>query len=258
MRDNSDTLLTFVPRLVSGGETSQISLTLAQCIQQHINHSTNQTSLGLAVKLHHKFGSSNLVSTLHEHGSVSSYCEVLRFRKSAAKYVCENSEEYHKVLGLERRNGPICSWCDNYDLVVFTPNGRRSTHAMAIEFTHHPSSTPNPTYVTLGVMRLRIPRLKLAEASSLRLMHRYLDIEHYTGPKKINPPDLADVLPSQTDIRLLSASLVQAQNKDAAYYSQLRTDDAVEWSGFISLKDRAQVDCFIIPTMLAHQFMRAE
>ena len=90
-------------------------------------------------------------------------------------------------------------------------------------------------------MRLRIPRLKLAEASSLRLTHRSLDIEHYTGPKKINPPDLADVLPSQTDIRLLSASSVQAQNKDAAYYSQLRTDDAVEWSGFNSLKDRAQV-----------------
>ena len=100
----------------------------------------------------------------------------------------------------------------------------------------------NPTDVTLGVMRLRIPRLKLAEASSLRLTHRSLDIEHYTGPKKINPPDLADVLPSQTDIRLLSASLVQAQNKDAAYYSQLRTDNAVEWSGFNSLKDRAQVD----------------
>ena len=113
---------------------------------------------------------------------------------------------------------------------------------MAIEFTQHPSSTPNPTDVTLGVMRLRIPRLKLAEASSLRLTHRSLDIEHYTGPKKINPPDLADVVPSQTDIRLLSASLVQAQNKDAAYYSHLRTDDAVEWSGFNSLKDRAQVD----------------
>ena len=91
-------------------------------------------------------------------------------------------------------------------------------------------------------MRLRIPRLKLAEASSLRLTHRSLDIEHYTAPKKINPPDLAHVLPSQTDIRLLSASLVQAQNKDVAYYSQLRTDDAVEWSGFNSLKDRAQVD----------------
>ena len=120
VRDTSETLLTFVSRLVSGGETSRISLPLAQCIQQHINHSTNQTSLGLAVKLHHKFGSSDLVSTLHEHDL------------SAAKYVCENSEEYHKVLGLEQRNGPICSWCDNYDLVVFTPNGRRSTHAMAI------------------------------------------------------------------------------------------------------------------------------
>ena len=57
VQDTSASLLTFVSRLVSDGETSKVSLTLSQCIQQHISKSTNQTSLGLAVRLHHKFGS---------------------------------------------------------------------------------------------------------------------------------------------------------------------------------------------------------
>ena len=131
VQDTSATLLSLISRLVSNGETSKASLTLSQCIQQHISKCTNQTSLGLAIKLHHKFGSSELVNTLNEHGIVASYDEVLRFRNSAAKYVCEHSAEYHQVLGLERRIGPIFSWCDNYDLVVLTTNGRLATHAMA-------------------------------------------------------------------------------------------------------------------------------
>ena len=100
IEDTSPALLSFVSSLVSDDKT------LSQCIQQHVNNSTNQTSLGLAVKLHHQFGSSDLISTLNDHGIISSYDEVLRFRKSAAKYVSENSEVYHRELGLERRIGP--------------------------------------------------------------------------------------------------------------------------------------------------------
>ena len=65
IQDTSPTLLAFVSSLVSNGETSKPSLALSQCIQQHVNKSTNQTSLGLAVKLHHKYGSSDLVSILN-------------------------------------------------------------------------------------------------------------------------------------------------------------------------------------------------
>ena len=67
----------------------------------------------------------------HEHGIVATYDEVQRFRKSAAKYA---SEEYMRTVGLESEVGPIHSWGDNFDLVVFTPNGRRTTHAMATQF----------------------------------------------------------------------------------------------------------------------------
>jgi len=109
VQDTRIRLLTFLSSLVSDGEISKASLILSQCIQQHISKSTNQTSFGLAVKLHYQFGSADLVRTLNEHGIVSSYDEVLHFRKSVAKYVCENNEMYHTILGLERRTGPIYS-----------------------------------------------------------------------------------------------------------------------------------------------------
>ena len=49
----------------------------------------NQTILRLAVKLHHKHGSSELIKTLNEHGTKRTYGEVLRFRKSVAKFVLD-------------------------------------------------------------------------------------------------------------------------------------------------------------------------
>ena len=57
IKDTSASLLCFVSKLVSGGATTKASLTLTQSIQQHISGTHNHTTLGLAVKLHHKYGS---------------------------------------------------------------------------------------------------------------------------------------------------------------------------------------------------------
>ncbi len=80
----SATLLRFISKLVSTGEVTKASLNLSQSIQQHITNACNQTTLGLGVTLHHKFGSKYIIDTLHEHGYIASYDEVRRFRKSAA------------------------------------------------------------------------------------------------------------------------------------------------------------------------------
>ena len=52
------TLLALVSQLVYNGELNKSAVIISHCIQQHISNSTNQTTLGLAVKLHHKCGSS--------------------------------------------------------------------------------------------------------------------------------------------------------------------------------------------------------
>ena len=100
IESTSATLVRLVSSLVSGCAITKPSLTMVQCIQQHIGGTNiNLTILGLAVKLHHKHDSSELGNTLNEHGIGSSYDEVLRFRKSVAKFVSDNQSDYHKKLG---------------------------------------------------------------------------------------------------------------------------------------------------------------
>ena len=64
----SETLLTRISRLVSKEKKNKIALSISQCVQQHIALSPNQTTLGLAPKLHYKFGSTEIVRLTHEHG----------------------------------------------------------------------------------------------------------------------------------------------------------------------------------------------
>ena len=132
----SATLLGFVSALVSNSQISKQSLSLSQSIQSHITGCHNQTTLGLAGKIHHSHGSSELIKELSHHGYVSSYDEVLRFRKSAAAFVQTNGVDLHQTMGLERRVGVIFGWMDNLDLQIHTPNGRRNTTLWHTNFSN--------------------------------------------------------------------------------------------------------------------------
>ena len=143
------------------------------------------------MKLHHKYGSRELIQTLNEHGITASYDEVLRFRKSAANFVSHNQQEYHNMLVLTTEIGPVFSWADNYDLFIASPNGTKTTHAMVCEFTQHPSNIIK-SQNDIGVMQLKIPRLKKHELASIRLTPT-VQLAHYNGPSKLNPPPLSAV-----------------------------------------------------------------
>ena len=66
----SATLLRFISKLISNGEVTKKSLSLSQSIQHCISNARNQMVLGLGVKLHHKFGSRDLIEILNDHGYV--------------------------------------------------------------------------------------------------------------------------------------------------------------------------------------------
>ena len=199
IESTSPTLLRLISCLVSGGRINKQALTLAQCVEQHISGNTNQTTLGLAVKLHHKYGSRELIQTLNEHGITASYDEVLRFRNSAANFVSNNQQDYHKMLGLTTEIGPVFSWADNYDLFIASPNRTKTTHAIFCEFTQHPSNIIK-SQNDIGVMQLKIPRLKKHELASIRLTPT-VQLAHYNGPSKLNPPPLSAVALSPEEIR---------------------------------------------------------
>ena len=90
INDTSSTLLKLVATLCNQGyetySNERVSLSLAQAIQYQINHIPNQTTLGIGVRMHHRFGSKELISLLSSYGICVSYDEVLRFRQSAAYY----------------------------------------------------------------------------------------------------------------------------------------------------------------------------
>ena len=141
------------------------------------------------ITLHHRHGSSELIKLLHEHGFIVSYDEVIRFRKSAASFVCNKSSDLHQAMGLHRRVGPIFGWFDNFDLLVSTPNGRRETHVMAHEFQQHPAGHIEVGNAQPGTMNFSIPRLLKSAARALNTsISRSVPLQHYTGPKKVNPP----------------------------------------------------------------------
>ena len=81
-RNYSATQLRFVSKLISNGEVTKASLSLSQSIQYRITKTWNITTPGLGVKLHHKFGSSDLIHILNGRGYTASYDEVLQFCKS--------------------------------------------------------------------------------------------------------------------------------------------------------------------------------
>jgi hypothetical protein len=222
--------------LVSDGEVTKKSLSLIQSIQSHKTSTRNQTTLGLAVKLHHKFGSSELLRILHEHGYTTSYDEVLRFRKSAARFMGDNVQLLHQFMGLTERVGIIFAWFDNLDLQVFTPNGRRTTHFLAHEFQQpHPAGIlefgrAQPTKSTLIIPRLS---KKAAESKSSNHPHGSIPLLHYTGSTKVNPPPVYASGISYKEACERQHSLSAAQEKDVKWLNTLYIEEkAMEWFGF--------------------------
>ena len=74
------TLRRFLSKIIANGEVTKASLSLSQSIQYSITDLRNQTTLRMGLKLHHKFGCSDLIHISHEHGYTVSYEEVLQFR----------------------------------------------------------------------------------------------------------------------------------------------------------------------------------
>ena len=162
-----------------GRETNsneRVSLSLAQAIQYQSNHIPNQTTLGIGVRMHHRFGSKELISLLSSYGICISYDEVLRFRQSAAYYT-GNQE----ILSgnLRRNGGPISAWIDHFDLNMFTPNEMRETHP-AIQCSQsdntdetHVNDPQDPQNLIPRLSKHEVKNLKLSELNPVNIVHFY-------------------------------------------------------------------------------------
>ncbi len=236
IKQTSPTLLSLVSSLVSKGHITKESLSLSQSIQAHVNHTYNATTLGLAVKLHHRFGSKEIVTILHEYGYVSTYEEVVRFRASAAKYTADKGVTSQ---GLQKDGKPVGSWIDNYDLHIYTPNGKRETHTLVVEFTQ-----PNDGYVRDEESAIDVPRLVKSDLKSLKLGEKTgVVFQHYQGPKNPLPPNIPshsvgksfeDVIKDYEAVK----SSIELDSKWIIETIQKIDENPIEWSGVMTASSR--------------------
>ena len=77
--DGTSNVLSFIARLVSDGAVTKVSPSLAQSIQHPVAKWHNQTTVGLAVKCHHRFGSKEAIDLLHEYDFAVKCDEVCDF-----------------------------------------------------------------------------------------------------------------------------------------------------------------------------------
>ena len=236
IKQTSPTLLRLVSKLVSDGSNTKESISLSQAIQAQIDKRPNQTTLGLGIKLHHKYGSRLLLDELSSHAFTAKYDEVLRFRKSAGKFARDNADMLHQLLGLTSRTGIIFGWFDNLDLFLSTPNGRRETHVMAHEFQVHPAGIIEAGHARPKLSYVKIPRLNYTELKQNKQDFKpAIQLKHYAGPKRVNPPQPKrnpHQGPSLEDVFAKEKSLKAAQDKDAEWLNSLMGDKTIEWNGF--------------------------
>lgn len=182
------------------------------------------------MKLHYRFGSREVIDLLHANGYIASYDEVLRFRKSAAIMTGE-SEYAHRDLVND--SGLISCWCDNFDLQVYTPNGCRETHAMAIEFVQHTDKTENPPHPPVAIPRISQEVFNSVKVRALSAV----EFCHFKGSSKPIPPRMNNHYGLSLDlVTKTMTSLNAALQADIAWLVSMhcRTEADIpqaEWSG---------------------------
>ena len=148
MADTSRALFSVLKYLTNNEKQA---VCLAQAVQQHVSKTWNQTPLGLALTLHYKNGSREMIDQLARCGFISSYHEVMKFCDSLTDHMIKNGKTIRELpVGM----GPINVWFDHFDLFNHTPSQNRHTHGMVTEFTLH------PTYIKAELQLPEYPLIK--------------------------------------------------------------------------------------------------
>ena len=120
--------------------------------------------LGLAVQMHHHFGSRFLIDSLHRHGFCSSYSEVQMFERNA---VVTRGTELHIPDG----DCLVQYVADNVDHIIRTIDGKNTFHEMGVIATVTPRNTHSQTYSVIS-RRKKITSEVIANIGQINI-HQY-------------------------------------------------------------------------------------
>ena len=135
---------------------------LAECIVSTCQNTPTPFQVGLAIQLHHEYGSCSLIDTLHSHGLCISYDELRRFITSVAAIELERIKDdtyaLSGIIPISSGGSLIQEGDDNVDINTETIYGEDTFHSMArVVFQQQ---EPNMTDVTMD-------RIKRGQEKSL-------------------------------------------------------------------------------------------
>ena len=134
------------------------------------NHPTDlQIALGVLLR-----DSRKTVCHMHDYRVTCSYDELLRFKKSAA---VDAATKLSQQGISDARHGLVQMVSDNFDADIYSPNGKLSTHSLAMIITQQVHGNQNRTDKA-------IRRLKKEDMSRPTVEEQLSDSSLYTGQKK--------------------------------------------------------------------------
>ena len=186
-------------------------IALAECIVSVSRNSFTPFHLGLALQMHHVYGSKTLVETLSSHGFCASYSEVRRYLTSLADHEVKNIENgTYLPRGIVTPAGEfnlIQEGADNVDINTETIDGKDTFHSMARAVFQIQSSCSLPDDV-VKIKRSQERSLQVTENTS-----NILSCLPFKKPKERMEP----VRCTDAYTKIISCDVENAETPDIAW-----------------------------------------
>ena len=231
MANCSSILLLLLQHLSVKLDSTLPAALIGNIITSSITNQATTLQIALGILLRDK----SLITHFHNFGVSCTYDEVIRFKASAAAAA---SKQSHLTGLMNCDTGLVQAVADNFDTNISSPNGIRSTHALALLMTQVQQNTTAIDSNDLNDNDC-IPRLKKEELKDH--VQPCIEIHRYSGPKKpLMPLTLKTVLP----LKILASQIValnRARDIDCAFLKSVTSEDCTpEFGGFNTCLAREQ------------------
>ena len=230
---SSPTLLNLLSRISPKLEKNLPAAMVGNMVTGAVTNKPTFLQIALGVAIREKI----YIEMLHNFFVTSTYDEVLRFKCSAAQAATKSK----KNLGItENRAGQIQVVADNFDANISSPNGLKTTHALAMLITQ-PTNVEDHRSDSETMRVETIRRVSKAEMADDLIQDEL--VEEYLGPKKPSMP-ISAAMQSPLSLKILARqviSLNRAQDTDFQFLKEVVSPQNVpEYGGYNTAISRKQ------------------
>ena len=195
------------------------SILIGNIITSVLNNTATDLQVALGVLLR---DSKDLISHFHDYHVTCSYDEILRFKKSAAVSAADDPSQQ----GIsDAKSGLVQIVVDNFDAEIASPNGKASTHSLAMIIMQPQAADEEEFKGTIRRLRKNEVSQPLANENELLL--------GYNGPKEPSMPCIPMPSLAENFLMCQKVSTQRADENDFAFLQDvLSNENCPEYSGY--------------------------